>query len=112
MMFLALQPWDRVTKEDQLADVDISEDNDPGTVKISLNTSWKLGTNTLNIIAVEFGTCRLGHGVFALYETSNGIKLQFRTFGGRKFNVELSAPSGTYVLLPFHLEEFSSMVYV
>lgn len=94
MIFLALQPWDRITKEDQLAYVNISKNND-GNIQLSLNTSWTLATNPLKILDVTFGTCKLGQGAFVLYQTKNSLKLQFRVFEGRNYSVEFVAPSGT-----------------
>jgi hypothetical protein len=95
LLFLALQPKDRITQEDQLGYVNISVDNNKNT-SMSLNTSWKLAVDTLKIIDVTFGSCRLGKGAFVLYETAGpALKLQFRVFeDGRDFSVELDAPPG------------------
>jgi hypothetical protein len=99
MAFIAFQPLDRITKEDQLGYVDVSVDSD-GNISVTYDTSWSLATNTLKILDVTFGTCRVGKGAFVLYETSgnNGndteLKLQFRVFEGHNFSVELDAPSG------------------
>ncbi|RSL98350.1 hypothetical protein CEP52_010361 [Fusarium oligoseptatum] len=100
MIFVALQPWDRITKEDQLAYIDATLDKN-GHLKLALNKSWKLATNPLKILYVEFGTCRLGDGAFVLYETTNGLKLQFRTFGRRTFTTERTAPSGATCLASY-----------
>lgn len=93
LLFLAFQPRDRITAENQLAYVNIKED-DSGTVQLSLNTTWKLAVNPLSILDVTFGTCRLGQGAFVLYKTTTGLKLQFRVFEGRNFTVDFDAPSG------------------
>lgn len=93
MIFLAFQPLDRITKEDQLGYVDIIPDGS-GKPAISLNRSWKLATNPLKIIDVTFVTCPLGQGAYVLYQSTGGLKLQFRTFGSRDFAVEIATPPG------------------
>ena len=95
LLFLASQPADRITQEDQLGYVDIAVGGD-GKVEMSLNTSWKLATNPLRILAATFGTCPLGDGAFVLYTTTAGLKLQFRVFEGHGFSVELNAPAGRW----------------
>jgi hypothetical protein len=96
LLFVASQPLDRITKEDQLGYVNITVDSNSKPT-ITLDTSWKLATNPLKILDVTFGQCRLGKGAFVLYETTgNDLKLQFRVFEGRNFSVELDAPSGEH----------------
>ncbi|KAH8586882.1 hypothetical protein B0O99DRAFT_700518 [Bisporella sp. PMI_857] len=110
LVFLALQPWDRITKEDQLAYLNISVDD--SKTKVSLNTSWRLATNTLKILDVTFGTCRLGQGAFVLYKTTTGLKLQLRVFGGNDFSVELTAPSGASCLSSYVDPDTNSSVFL
>ena len=104
MTFIAFQPLDRITQEDQLGYIDVSVDSN-GTTRVTYDTSWSLATNTLKILDVTFGTCRVGQGAFVLYETSSNdgnnteLKLQFRVFEGHNFSVELNAPSGECWLL-------------
>ncbi|KAF9636469.1 hypothetical protein BFW01_g7365 [Lasiodiplodia theobromae] len=100
LLFLASQPADRITQEDQLGYVDIAVGGD-GKVEMSLNTSWKLATNPLRILAATFGTCPLGDGAFVLYTTTAGLKLQFRVFEGHGFSVELNAPAGATCLASY-----------
>lgn len=92
LVFLAFEPADRITKEEQLGLVDVSSVN--GVPVLTLNTEWKLATNPQRIVAVAFGTCRVGQGAFVLYESTTGVKLQFKTFYGRDFTVEPVCPTG------------------
>ncbi|PVF91371.1 hypothetical protein CPB86DRAFT_878560 [Serendipita vermifera] len=102
LLFVAFQPLDKITKEDQLGYVEISVDSNSKT-KISLNTSWKLATDTLRILDVTFGQCLLGKGAFVLYETAgNALKLQFRVFDSRDFSVDLNAPPGARCLTGYY----------
>ncbi|KAK0721897.1 hypothetical protein B0T26DRAFT_644314 [Lasiosphaeria miniovina] len=67
-----------------------------------LDTTWKLATNPQKLIAVTFGTCRIGQGAFVLYQTPSGaVKLQFRTFCGKGFQAEPRCPSGATCLTSF-----------
>ena len=98
MLFVASQPLDSITAEDQLGYVKITVDSDQNT-SISLDTSWTLATNPLKILDVTFGHCPVGKGAFVLYTTdnkTNPLKLQFRVFEGDNFSVELNAPSGEH----------------
>ncbi|KDQ53519.1 hypothetical protein JAAARDRAFT_209881 [Jaapia argillacea MUCL 33604] len=112
LLFVASQPLDRITQEDQLGYVDISVDSDKNTT-ITLDTTWKLATNPLKIIDVVFGQCRVGKGAFVLYETvNNALKLQFRVFEGRNFSVELDAPTGAQCLTAYEDSTANSTVFL
>ncbi|KDQ56881.1 hypothetical protein JAAARDRAFT_179577 [Jaapia argillacea MUCL 33604] len=112
LLFVASQPLDRITKEDQLGYVKFTADRDKNTT-ISLDTSWKLATNPLKILDVVFGQCRLGKGAFVLYETvGKALKLQFRVFEGRGFVAELDAPSGAQCLTAYDATANSTVFLV
>lgn len=93
MIFLAFQPPDRITSEDQLGFLDITADSS-NRLNFSLDTKWKLATNPLKIIDVTFGTAPVGQGAFVLYQSTNGLRLQFRVFHGHDFSVEVTTPKG------------------
>ncbi|OJD34160.1 outer membrane protein [Diplodia corticola] len=101
LLFLALQPADRITQEDQLGYVDMTVNGSSGALDMALNTSWKLATNPLRILSVAFGTSRVGDGAFVLYTTPSGLKMQFRVFQGHEFSVELNAPAGATSLASY-----------
>ncbi|KAH7253012.1 hypothetical protein B0J15DRAFT_466855 [Fusarium solani] len=68
-IYLALQPWDRITKEDQLAYCNISSGSG-GRLSVSLDRTRKLlVANPERILGVQFGRFGDTEGAFALYET-------------------------------------------
>ncbi|KAK0728056.1 hypothetical protein B0T26DRAFT_637290 [Lasiosphaeria miniovina] len=94
LVFLAFHPPESITKESQLGFVNVVLDTESGNMVLQVDTSWKLATNPQAILAVAFGTCRVGSGAFVLYQSSAGLKLQFRTFQGHNFQVEPVCPAG------------------
>ncbi|KAK3319974.1 hypothetical protein B0T19DRAFT_404506 [Cercophora scortea] len=99
LVFLAFEREDRITKEEQLGLVDVTSVD--GKPQLKLNTMWKLATNPEKILAVAFGTSPVGDGIFALYQTATGKKLQFRTFYGSDYTVEPTCPPGASCLASF-----------
>lgn len=88
-----MQPWDRITKEDQLAYCNASVGG--GRLSVSLDRTWKLAANPKRILGVQFGRCGDGEGAFVLYETVRGKKkLQFRTFEKYPLTTETDASDG------------------
>jgi hypothetical protein len=100
MIFLAFQPPDRITTEDQLGFLNITADLQD-RLSFSLDRTWKLATNPLKIIDVAFGTAAVGQGAFVLYQSNNGLHLQFRVFQGHDFSVEVSVPPGASCLTSY-----------
>jgi len=92
MMFLATAPQGAITQSSQLGYLDISAKD--GGYNFSLDTSWRLATDPIQILSVTFGTCPVGQGAFVLYTASDGNHLQFRTFQGDDFASEMQCPSG------------------
>ncbi|GIK05330.1 hypothetical protein Aspvir_009437 [Aspergillus viridinutans] len=93
MIFLTLAPPGAITKSSQLGYLNVAT-RDSGGFAFSLNTSWRLATDPIDILAVAFGTCPVGQGAFVLYTASDGNHLQFRTFAGGNFASEMNCPSG------------------
>ncbi|KAH8802995.1 hypothetical protein F5884DRAFT_887922 [Xylogone sp. PMI_703] len=91
LVFLAFEREDRITKEEQLGFVDITVTD--GKPVLQFNT-WKLATNPQKILAIAFGKCPVGEGVFVLYQTGDSKKLQFLTLDGTDFTVEPTCPTG------------------
>lgn len=88
-----MSPAGSVTQSSQLGYLDISA-NGGGGFDFSLDTSWRLATDPIQILSVTFGTCPLGQGAFVLYTASDGSHLQFCTFQGTGFVSEMTCPSG------------------
>ncbi|KAK3373917.1 hypothetical protein B0T24DRAFT_527345 [Lasiosphaeria ovina] len=101
LVFLAFHPPESITKESQLGFVNVVLDTGSGNMVLQVDTSWKLATNPQAILAVAFGTCRVGSGAFVLYQSSAGLKLQFRTFQGHNFQVEPVCPAGATSLATY-----------
>lgn len=68
--------------------------NSQGQLTILMNNKWKLATDPLKIIDVTFGSAVVGKGAFVLYESTEGLNIQFRVFEGHDFSVEVAVPSG------------------
>jgi hypothetical protein len=96
-----LHPPDSLSKESQLGFVNVVLDTGTGNLSLEVDTNWKLATNPEAILAVAFGTCRVGSGAFVLYQSSAGLKLQFRTFNGHNFQAEPVCPSGATCLATY-----------
>ncbi|KAL2022076.1 hypothetical protein VTK56DRAFT_6120 [Thermocarpiscus australiensis] len=101
MVFLAFHPPESLSEESQLGFVNAVPDPSTGNLSLEVDRSWKLATNPEAILAVAFGTCRVGSGAFVLYKSSAGVKLQFRTFKGNQFQVEPVCPSGATCLATY-----------
>ncbi|KAL2672801.1 hypothetical protein Neosp_013517 [[Neocosmospora] mangrovei] len=110
-IYLALQPWDRITKEDQLAYCNISPGSGGG-LSVSLDRTRKLlAANPERILGVQFGKFGDKEGAFSLYETVRGKKkLQFRTFEEYPFTTETDASDGATSVASF--QEVGSTVFV
>lgn len=93
MIFLSLAPPGAITKSSQLGYLDISAQANGG-FSFSLDTSWRLSTDPVEILGVTWGTCPVGQGAFVLYTASDGNHIQFRTFKGNDFTSEMQCPSG------------------
>lgn len=101
MIFLAFAPANSITQSSQLGYLDATIGAD-GNIKFTLNTSWRLKTDPIRILSVAWATCPLGQGALVLYESSVGLKIQFSTFRGNNFSVELKCPPS---MLPFTFPE-------
>ncbi|KAJ4213053.1 hypothetical protein NW759_011313 [Fusarium solani] len=110
-IYLALQPWDRITKGDQLAYCNISSGSG-GRLSVSLDRTRKLlVANPERILGVQFGRFGDTEGAFALYETVRSKKkLQFRSFEKYPFTTETDASDGATSVASF--EEGGSTFFV
>jgi len=93
MVFLSLAPPGSITASSQLGYLDVTAQPGGGVV-FSLDTSWRLSTDPVAILAVTWGVCPVGAGAFVLYTASNGNHIQFRTFQGNEFSSEMTCPTG------------------
>ncbi|KAJ6111869.1 hypothetical protein N7523_007930 [Penicillium sp. IBT 18751x] len=93
LMCLSMAPAGAITKMSQLGQLDVSQNPD-GSLSFSLDTSWRLPTDPIEIMCLSFGQCPVGAGVFILYTASDGTHIQFRTLGDDPFASDSLAPAG------------------